>query len=154
MANSASGGRGRRTGCGVWGAIGWAALVALSAGPTGAFDLASAQRFQLDNGLTVIVLEVPEAPVVSVQALYRVGARNEEVGQTGVTHFLEHMAFRASEQLPRHWAREFDLRGGWRVARLYVARPDHLLRDPARRIPRSGFEDRGGSDGLAADPGG
>jgi predicted Zn-dependent peptidase len=65
-----------------------------------AFDLTEAQRFQLDNGLTLIVLEVEVLPVVSVQALYRVGARNEEVGRTGLAHFLEHMAFRASENFP------------------------------------------------------
>jgi predicted Zn-dependent peptidase len=35
-----------------------------------------------------------------VQALYRVGARNEEVGRTGLTHFMEHMAFRASDNFP------------------------------------------------------
>ncbi len=100
MVNGASDRKGTRTGFRLPGAIVWAALFALAASPLGAFDLASAQRFQLDNGLTVIVLEVPTAPAVSVQALYRVGARNEEVGQTGVTHFLEHMAFRASAHFP------------------------------------------------------
>ncbi len=100
MTNDASGGKGMQTVCRLWGAFGLAALLTLVASPLGAFDLAAAQRFQLDNGLTLIVLEVPEAPAVSVQALYRVGARNEEVGQTGVTHFLEHMAFRASSHFP------------------------------------------------------
>ena len=76
------------------------ALLYLGAPPLAAFDLAGAQRFHLDNGLTLIVLEVPAAPVVSVQMLYRVGARNEDVGRTGLTHFLEHMAFRASENFP------------------------------------------------------
>ena len=43
---------------------------------------------------------MPAAPAVSVQMLYRVGARNEDVGRTGLTHYLEHMAFRASENFP------------------------------------------------------
>ena len=81
-------------------ALGWLAVTALAASPLVAFDLGRAQRFQLDNGLTLIVLEVPEAPAVSVQMLYRAGARNEEIGATGLTHFLEHMAFRASENFP------------------------------------------------------
>jgi zinc protease len=80
--------------------IAWVALILLATGPLAAFDLAEAQRFQLDNGLTLIVLEVPAAPVVSVQMLYRVGARNEDIGRTGLTHYLEHMAFRASENFP------------------------------------------------------
>ena len=76
------------------------ALVLLVAPTVTAFDLAQARHFRLDNGLTLIVLEVQTLPIVSVQALYRVGARNEEVGRTGLTHFLEHMAFRASENFP------------------------------------------------------
>jgi predicted Zn-dependent peptidase len=80
--------------------IAWVALIFFATRPLPAFDLAEAQRFQLDNGLTLIVLEVPAVPVVSVQMLYRVGARNEDVGRTGLTHYLEHMAFRASENFP------------------------------------------------------
>ena len=76
------------------------ALLLLVSCPVTAFDLAEAKRHRLSNGLTLIVLEAPELPVVSVQALYRVGARNEDVGRTGLTHFLEHMAFRASANFP------------------------------------------------------
>ncbi len=100
MANDASGGDRVWTVRRLSGAIGWMTVFALVTFPLGAFDLGRAQRFTLDNGLTVIVLEVPAAPAVSVQMLYRVGARNEEVGQTGLTHFLEHMAFRASAHFP------------------------------------------------------
>lgn len=63
-------------------------------------DLRSAAVSHLDNGLTVILLEDRNFPVVSVQSLYRVGARDETTGQTGLAHFLEHMAFRASESFP------------------------------------------------------
>ena len=100
MANDASGGNRVWTVRRLSGAIGWMTVFALVTFPLGAFDLGRAQRFKLDNGLTVIVLEVPAAPAVSVQMLYRVGARNEEVGETGLTHFLEHMAFRASDNFP------------------------------------------------------
>ncbi len=83
-----------------WGVIVWVALIVLATPPLSAFDLAEAQRFRLDNGLSLIVLEVPAALAVSVQVLYRVGARNEEIGRTGLSHYLEHMAFRASENFP------------------------------------------------------
>jgi zinc protease len=63
-------------------------------------DLAAATVERLDNGLTVIVLEEPAFPVVSVQMLYRVGAKHEPLGATGLAHFLEHMAFRATENFP------------------------------------------------------
>ena len=62
-----------------------------------ALDLKNASVEKLDNGLTVILLEDRNFPVASVQMLYRVGARNEVTGKTGLAHFLEHMAFRNSE---------------------------------------------------------
>lgn len=63
-------------------------------------DLADARVDKLENGLTVIVLEDHSFPVVSVQMLYKSGARNETTGATGLAHFLEHMAFRSSENFP------------------------------------------------------
>ena len=63
-------------------------------------DLRNASVEQLDNGLTLILLEDRNFPVVSTQMLYRVGARDESYGQTGIAHFLEHMAFRDSKNFP------------------------------------------------------
>ncbi len=65
-----------------------------------ALDLRNASVSELDNGLTVLLLEDRNFPVTSVQMLYRVGARNEVSGRTGLAHFLEHMAFRDSENFP------------------------------------------------------
>lgn len=69
-------------------------------GANAELDLRSAAVSHLDNGLTVILLQDRNFPVVSVQSLYRIGARDETTGQTGLAHFLEHMAFRASESFP------------------------------------------------------
>jgi len=63
-------------------------------------DLSAATVEKLTNGLTVIVLEDRSLPVASVQMLYKSGARNEAIGKTGLAHFVEHMAFRASENFP------------------------------------------------------
>lgn len=77
------------------------ALLVTSAAPAHpALDLRNASVERLDNGLTVILLEDRHFPVVSVQMLYRVGARNEVTGKTGLAHFLEHMAFRDSSNFP------------------------------------------------------
>src|SRR5690606_42165471 len=65
-----------------------------------AIDLKNASVETLGNGMTVILLEDRNFPVASVQMLYRVGARNESYGQTGIAHFLEHMAFRDTENCP------------------------------------------------------
>lgn len=73
----------------------------LAAAPAqAALDLTHATVHRLDNGLTVVVLEEPALPVVSVQMLYRVGAKHEVPGSTGLAHFVEHMAFRSTENFP------------------------------------------------------
>ncbi|HEX4966155.1 MAG TPA: insulinase family protein [Thermoanaerobaculia bacterium] len=72
----------------------------LAAAPLAASRLGGATIERLDNGLTVMVLADPTLPVVSVQMLYRVGGRSESSGATGLAHFVEHMAFRASEHFP------------------------------------------------------
>jgi zinc protease len=55
---------------------------------------------RLGNGLTVMLLEDPTLPIVSVQMLYKAGGRNECTGTTGLAHFVEHMAYRATERFP------------------------------------------------------
>ena len=52
---------------------------------------------RLDNGLTVCLLENRQAPIVTSALFYRVGTRDEPVGNGGVAHFLEHMMFKGSE---------------------------------------------------------
>ncbi|WP_373184455.1 M16 family metallopeptidase [Halopseudomonas sp.] len=56
-------------------------------------------EFHLDNGLKVIVREDHRAPVVVSQLWYRVGSSHEPPGQTGISHALEHMMFKGSENL-------------------------------------------------------
>ncbi|HKX54524.1 MAG TPA: pitrilysin family protein, partial [Xanthomonadales bacterium] len=63
-------------------------------------DVHRIQRQQLPNGLSLLLLEEHTFPSVSVQMLYRIGGRNEPQGQSGIAHFLEHMAFRATENFP------------------------------------------------------
>jgi zinc protease len=55
----------------------------------------------LDNGLTVLVQEVHTAPLASVWCWYRVGSRDEAPGTTGVSHWVEHMNFKGTRNIPR-----------------------------------------------------
>ena len=70
---------------------------------------------RLKNGLTVLVLEEHAMPIVSVQMLYKAGARDESNGKTGLAHFMEHMAFRASKNFPntRIASSIYDVGGEW-----------------------------------------
>ncbi|HSE98063.1 MAG TPA: insulinase family protein, partial [Blastocatellia bacterium] len=56
------------------------------------------QKTSLPNGLTVITRELHDKPVVASILWYRVGSRNEELGQTGKSHFLEHMLFKGTDR--------------------------------------------------------
>lgn len=51
---------------------------------------------KLANGLTVLMVERHETPVVSINITFAVGGVNEQVGQTGLAHFYEHMAFKGT----------------------------------------------------------
>jgi zinc protease len=55
----------------------------------------------LDNGLKVLVQEVHTAPLVSVWCWYKVGSKNEVTGLTGVSHWVEHMNFKGTTNIPR-----------------------------------------------------
>ena len=76
------------------------ALLALPGLAAARLDLADATVERLDNGLTVIVLEEPAFPLVSTQVVYRAGAKHEPLGGSGLAHFVEHMAFRSTENFP------------------------------------------------------
>jgi zinc protease len=56
------------------------------------------KRTQLNNGLTILTKEVHTRPIVAAMIWYRVGARDEELGQTGKSHFLEHMLFKGTNK--------------------------------------------------------
>ncbi|MBN8621435.1 MAG: insulinase family protein, partial [Anaerolineae bacterium] len=62
--------------------------------------MAGVTRHQLSNGLTVLLKEQHSAPVVSWWVLYRVGSRNERTGQTGISHWVEHMMFKGTPSFP------------------------------------------------------
>lgn len=53
--------------------------------------------FTLDNGLTVIANQDDKTPLVAVNLLYRVGAKNENPKATGFTHLFEHLMFSGSK---------------------------------------------------------
>jgi len=55
----------------------------------------------LDNGLRVLAQEVRTAPLASVWCWYRVGSKDEGPGLTGVSHWVEHMNFKGTTNIPR-----------------------------------------------------
>ncbi len=58
------------------------------------------EKFTLDNGLKVIVHKDNSTPIVAVNILYDVGARDENEAQTGFAHLFEHLMFGGSVNIP------------------------------------------------------
>ncbi len=54
----------------------------------------------LDNGMKVLTVCQPDAPVVSFALFYRVGSIDEQPGKTGIAHYCEHMMFKTTKNLP------------------------------------------------------
>lgn len=84
--------------------------IALTPAPITAIT-AGVQKKVLDNGLTVLTKEVHTAPVVSVQVWYKVGSRNEPAGQNGISHQLEHLMFKGTNDRPIQFGRLFSALG-------------------------------------------
>jgi zinc protease len=59
------------------------------------------QEHVLANGMKVLLVESPKAPVVTVQIWYKVGSRNEVMGRAGLSHMLEHMMFKGTPKNPK-----------------------------------------------------
>nr|WP_116709339.1 pitrilysin family protein [Actinomycetospora cinnamomea] len=58
-------------------------------------------RRELDNGLRVLLVPDPAAPVVGVAVHVDVGFRSEPEGRTGFAHLFEHLMFQGSESLEK-----------------------------------------------------
>lgn len=58
------------------------------------------KTYRLSNGMKVLVIENHRAPVMVSQVWYKVGASYEHDGITGVSHVLEHMMFKGTEDHP------------------------------------------------------
>ncbi|MBD3616589.1 MAG: insulinase family protein [Gracilimonas sp.] len=64
-------------------------------------------EFTLDNGLHFIIIERHDAPVASFYTHVDVGGANEPVGNTGIAHIFEHMAFKGTHYIgTTNWEKE------------------------------------------------
>jgi predicted Zn-dependent peptidase len=75
-------------------------LTALLAAPKGGAPTIPLERYELDNGLKIVLSEDHSAPIVTTYITYNVGAAAEEKGSTGFAHLFEHMMFNGSENVP------------------------------------------------------
>ena len=103
---------------------------------------------KLANGLTVLMVERHQTPVVSLNMTFRVGGVNEQVGQTGLAHLYEHMAFKGTRTVgTKDYEKERPLLEEWyRVG----TELEQRQRDLARKSPErpASSEDRAAIEEL------
>ncbi|KKJ77801.1 zinc protease [Kiloniella litopenaei] len=75
--------------------IGCSLLLPLSSAQSAVFN---PESFTLDNGLEVVVISNHRAPIVTQMLWYKVGAADEDVGESGNAHFLEHLMFKGTKR--------------------------------------------------------
>jgi zinc protease len=59
------------------------------------------EKYQLKNGLEVVLHQDKSDPIVSLAIQYGVGSNREKTGRTGFAHLFEHMLFQESENVPQ-----------------------------------------------------
>ncbi|TKB55270.1 MAG: insulinase family protein [Nitrospira sp.] len=103
---------------------------------------------KLANGLTVLMVERHQTPVVSLNMTFRVGGVNEQVGQTGLAHLYEHMAFKGTRTVgTKDYEKERPILEEWyRVG----TELEQRQRDLARKSPErpASSEDRAAVEEL------
>ena len=57
------------------------------------------EKWQLPNGLTIVIHEDHSDPIVYTDVTYHVGSNREQVGRSGFAHFFEHMMFQGSDNV-------------------------------------------------------
>jgi zinc protease len=80
----------------------------------------NARKYQLDNGLKVILVKNAKLPLYSFHIFYEVGSKHEPKGMTGSSHFLEHMMFKGAK---RYGLGQFDklIEGNGGVSNAYTS---------------------------------
>ncbi len=72
----------------------------LAAAAPAAAGLFNPQAFTLANGLEVVVISDHRAPLVTHMVWYKAGAADEPPGKSGIAHFLEHLMFKGTHEVP------------------------------------------------------
>ncbi len=83
---------------------------------------AEPSEYILSNGMKVLLVEVPKAPVATVQVWYKVGSRNEVMGRAGLSHMLEHMMFKGTTRYPERLLFPHHQKERWDRQRVYRTR--------------------------------
>ena len=81
-----------------------AAFAALPPGVTKVTSVEGVDEYRLANGLNILLFVDSTKPTTTVDVTYKVGSRQEDYGETGMAHLLEHMLFKGTPSVPSVFA--------------------------------------------------
>lgn len=106
------------------------------------------EKFELPNGLKVLVHEDTSTPLVAVNILYNVGARDENPERTGFAHLFEHLMFEGSKNI-KNYDEPLQLAGGTNNAFTSNDITNYYLTLPAENIETAFWLESDRMNGLA-----
>jgi len=83
---------------------------ALPAGVTQGPSIEGVTEYRLANGLRVVLFPDASKDTATVNMTYLVGSRQENYGETGMAHLLEHLIFKGSKNFPKSDQRIYEPR--------------------------------------------
>jgi predicted Zn-dependent peptidase len=94
------------------------------------------ERSTLPNGLTLILHEDHDLPIVSLNLWYYVGAKDEPEGRSGFAHLFEHLMFMGTEKFPyRRFDELIETAGGSNNATTSADRTNYFESGPGELLP-------------------
>ena len=103
---------------------------------------------KLANGLTVLMVERHQTPVVSLNMTFGVGGVNEQAGKTGLAHLYEHMAFKGTRTVgTKNYEEERPILEEWYRVGTELEQRQRVLARKSQERPASP-EDRAAIEGL------
>jgi zinc protease len=96
-------------------------------------------RFELKNGLDVVLMPDHSAPIVHTQVWYHVGSKDEVAGRTGFAHLFEHLMFQGSRDAPGEYFTPIQRVGGDLNGTTNTERTNYYETVPAEQLPLALF---------------
>ncbi|MCA9750798.1 MAG: insulinase family protein, partial [Gemmatimonadetes bacterium] len=94
-----------------------------AAPPDAAAPHVDVEQYTLDNGLTLLVVENHDSPTIGTVTAFSVGGAEEKPGVHGITHVLEHLLFKGTEEIGT---------SNWEAERPHHERVEELTREILR----------------------
>lgn len=117
--------------------VGWALVFAVGFGSSVYAQDVKYDKYELDNGLTVILHEDHSLPVACINIWYHVGSKDEAPGRSGFAHLFEHLMFMGTHRVPTgQFDKIMEGGGGWNNASTSSDRTNYFSFGPAKMLPR------------------